>query len=131
MLKRVHHIDYVVRDLEQALEQMRRLFSLEPVTLKVLEGSRKVALFEIGDLRLALVEPLDGQESLAGRWLREHGEGFFHIAFEVDNLDESVAQLEGKGVAFLEKPKHPGLGWRVVTLDPRCTLGVLTQLVGE
>ena len=131
MIKRVHHFDYVVKDLEQAVNRMRQLFSLEPVTRKVLEGSRKVALYEIGDVRLALVEPLDDQGSLAGRWLRDHGEGFFHIAFEVDDLDRCVAQLEEKGIGFLEKPKQPGFGWRVATVDPRYTLGVLTQLVGE
>lgn len=131
MLKRIHHMDYVVKDLDRAIEQFESIFGLGTKKRAVLENNREVALFEIGSFRLALVQPLKGRESLAARWLREHGEGFFHVAFEVEDLDQSVTSLQAKGVSFLEEPKPPGLGWRVATIDPKDTLEVLTQLVGE
>lgn len=131
MIERIHHMDYVVRDLDRASEQLETVFGLQVKERKVLEGNREVALFEIDDFRIALVRPLGGEESLASRWLNEQGEGFFHVAFKVDDLDRRVAELEAKGISFIEKPKPPGLGWRVATIDPEYTVGVLTQLVGE
>jgi len=132
MLKRVHHIDFVVRDLDRAAERYTKIFGVEPLERERLEH-RGVELvrFRLGDVWLVLVQPV-GEKGPVREFLEEHGEGFFHIGFEVDDVEAEAKRLEGEGIELGNREPRLGVeGWRLVDLEMGGTFGVYLQLVEE
>lgn len=132
MLRRVHHIDFVVRDLDLAAERFERIFGVEPLGRERLED-RGVELvrFEIGDVWLVLVQPV-GPRGPVREFLDAHGEGFFHIGFQVDDAAAEAERLERQGIGLVNRfPRRGVEGWQLVDLDMDDTMGVYLQLVQD
>jgi len=129
-LKRIHHIDYVVRDLNQAVARYQKLFGIPLRTRERLENRGvEIARFRLGDTWIILVQPIQ-DDSPVRRFLDEHGEGFFHIAYEVEDLPGMVLDLKQQGVKLMNEVPRRGLeGWQLVDIEREETFGVLTQLV--
>ena len=129
MLKRVHHINFVVRDIEQAQRQYAEVLGLD--NFEVIEHPARpvrTARTKLGDTWLVLVQPLD-TDSPPARHLAEHGEGFFLISYEVDDLDMVLDKLVSNGVKPMDTEPRPGiLNWKVSDLS---LLGARVQLVEE
>ena len=129
-LKRIHHIDHVVRDLDRAVEQYRKLFDV-PIDKQEPLPSRGVltARFLLSDTWVVLVQPIR-DDSPVKRFLDNHGEGFYHIAYEVDDLPAMVSHLKTQGVKLMNEMPRKGLeGWNLIDLERDETLGLMTQLV--
>lgn len=80
----IHHVNFVVRDLDRACTHFENALGLEPfeVVDHAPRGAR-VARSRIGESWLVLVAPYD-PDSVPGRYLEAHGEGFFLLSLEVD-----------------------------------------------
>ena len=53
------------------------------------------------------------------KYIEKRGEGIHHIAFEVENIDEALAELKAKGVRLVDEVAKPGAhGCRVAFLTP-------------
>ncbi len=138
MLRRVHHIDFVVRDLDAAAEKYSRILGVEPLGRERLED-RGVELvrFELDNVWIVLVQPLAEMPELAELgpvrdFLEQHGEGFFHIGLQVDDVAVEAARLEREGVGLVSRNPRRGVeGWQLVDLDMDDTFGVYLQLVQD
>ena len=130
MVRRIHHLDIVVRDLERATERYRLILGQEPLGRETLpERGIDLARFRLGDTWLILVQPTR-DDSPVMDFLREHGEGFFHIAYEVDDVEAVGRSLAAAGIGVVnEVPRRGVEGWKLVDLEIADTLGVMTQLV--
>jgi len=131
MLKSVHHVNFIVSDLDAAVQNYESILGLGPFKHEELpERGVSTARVLVGDVWIVLVAP-QSEDSIAGRYLRDHGEGFFLMSFGVDNLDQAVAELAQRGAISADTIARPGiLGWQVVDLDTQNSLGVgfhLTQ----
>jgi methylmalonyl-CoA/ethylmalonyl-CoA epimerase len=129
VLNCVHHINFVVADIDAAVESYQDMLGLGPFEYEDLPGrSVTTARALIGDVWLVLVSP-QSQDSVAGRYLRDHGEGFFLMSFGVDNLDQAVAELAQRGTTSSDSKTRSGiLGWRVADLETEDRLGVRFHL---
>ena len=89
----IHHINFVVRDLERACARFEELLGVEPfeVVDHAPRGAR-IARSRVGESWLVLVSPYD-PDSVPGRYLAEHGEGFFLLSLGVDALDNPRAGI--------------------------------------
>lgn len=85
----IHHINFVVHNLDQACARFEETLGLEPFEIvdHAPRGAR-VARSHIGDSWLVLVAPYDA-ESVPGRYLEKHGEGFFLLSLAVDDLEDT------------------------------------------
>ena len=130
MIKKIHHINFVVHDLETAVSRYQTMLGLEfSIRDELPDRGVVTARAKLGETWLILVQPIR-KDSEPGRYLAEHGEGFFLISYAVDDLRGAVDDLIGKGVTFTQSQPRAGLDdWRVMDIDPEKTLGVLTQLV--
>src|SRR5210317_681325 len=108
----VHHINFVVCDLDSAEQRYRQLLRLEPAIREDLPARGvRTARFRLGDVWLVLVQPLSDTGEPA-RHLREQGEGFFLISFAVNDLDAAVSELQHRGKSFTSETPREGLqGW--------------------
>lgn len=129
---RVHHINFLVSDLDLGEARYRALLGLGPAKRDELPGREVItARFRLGDVWLVLVQPTSEQGEPA-RHLREHGEGFFLISFGVDDLDAALESAREAGAGFTSEQPRFGLdGWRVMDFDPGLTFGAKLQLVEE
>jgi methylmalonyl-CoA/ethylmalonyl-CoA epimerase len=130
MIGKIHHINYLVKDLNEAVGRYERLFGLK-VARRDRLGERGVetARFRLGEAWIVLVQPID-PDSVPGRHLAEKGEGFFLVSYEVDDLLAAAARVKETGARLLNEIPRQGLdGWRVIDIHPNDTNGVQTQLV--
>jgi len=130
MLKKVHHINFLVSDLEQTSSRYRSIFGVEPGKIEFLpERGVKVARFRLDNVWIILVQPTD-PDGMPARHLASEGEGFFLMSFQVDDIESAAALVKKQGGRVLdETPRHGLDDWKVVDIDPRDTFGARFQLV--
>ena len=81
----------------------------------------------IGDDVLQLASPVDADNPVM-RFLERKGEGFYNLALEIDDLDETVRELASQGVRVSEPIElEPGVRSAFVTMA--ATHGLSVQLV--
>ncbi len=130
MLNRIYHLGYAVEDIEAASIFYEENFGAVLGEPEVVEEQGIVAtMFRVGESNIELVQPTR-PDSPVGKFLAKRGEGFHHVAFEVDDLSGTLAELERNGVELIdEEPRRGAGGTRVAFVHPRGAFGVLTELV--
>ncbi len=132
MIERIHHIDFVVRDLELAIDRWTRLLDRSPRDREELPGRGVVlARFQVGEIWIILVQPTR-DDSPVQTYLNTFGEGFFHIAWAVEDLEVEAERLHETGLAGVsDQPRRGVEGWRLLDIDAGAMFGVMSQLVEE
>lgn len=131
MFQRIHHVAFLVEDLDTAIDRFERQFDTPPLTRREMTGDfeLEIALFPVGESLVELITPTSERGWVYEHW-REHGDGFFHIAFEVEDIREGMATLRALGVGFDSEEPREGFDWEVATMDADDTL-VPMQLVED
>lgn len=127
----IHHVGYVVADLDAGLAALGGPFALTVTAREVMEAQGVEALMaesaEGGAIEL--IRPLDPDGAIA-RFMAARGQGFHHVAFAVPDVDAALGDLRARGAELIDERGRRGLGGhRVGFVHPRSTLGVLTELV--
>jgi methylmalonyl-CoA epimerase len=130
MLNRIYHLGYAVEDIEAASEFYRENFGATPTEPEVVEEQGIIAtMFRVGESSIELVQPMR-QDSPVGKFLAKRGEGFHHVAFEVDDLRLALAELKSNGVELIDEvPRRGAGGMKIAFVHPEGAFGVLTELV--
>ena len=130
MLNRIYHLGYAVRDIEAASRFYEDNFGAVPGEPEFVEEQGIVAtMFSVGDSTIELVQPTR-PDSPVGKFLAKRGEGVHHVAFEVEDLRETLAELRRNGVELIdEEPRRGAGGTRIAFVHPKGAFGVLTELV--
>ena len=121
----IHHLNFIVRDLEAAVPVWEKLLGV-PVARRDELAERGViaARFRLGETWLVLVQPTRA-DSVPGRFLETHGEGFFLLSLGVTSLADELARL---GEAAFSSPVRTGAdGWQVRDLDRAILAGIQLQ----
>ncbi|WP_181350034.1 methylmalonyl-CoA epimerase [Thalassobacillus sp. CUG 92003] len=127
--KKIAHIGIAVHSIEQALPFYKDVVGLDLSVVEDVESEQvKVAFLKIGESNIELLEPLsDGSPIQA--FLTKRGEGIHHIAFEVDDIHNRLAQYKELGVPLInEAPKSGAHQSEIAFLHPKAAHGVLYEL---
>lgn len=129
LFKSVHHINFIVADLDAAVQNYERILGLGPFEIENLEQRGvRTARVRVGDVWIVLVSP-QRTDSDVGRYLQRHGEGFFLLSFGVDDLGQALDELTRRAGATAHSDIRQGLsGWRVADLETQDRLGVAFHL---
>jgi len=129
-LRGIDHICFAVKNLEQARRAYEDGLGLEPAVEYTSEKEAiKVVRYYVGDVALELMEPTR-PDSDVGRFLEKRGEGFFLISYRVDDVDEALKELAGKGVDTIDKKPRELMGNRYAFVHkPRELAGMLTEVL--
>lgn len=129
MLRRIYHLGYAVESLEEAANFYREHFGAEiSAPEEVPEQGIRTVMFDVGESRIELLEPT-GPDTPVGKFLAKQGEGFHHVAFEVEDLDSALKDLSREGVDLIdEEPRIGAGGVRMAFIHPKGAFGVLTEL---
>ena len=130
--KGIHHLGVAVEDLDEAVETYRQLFGAELEQRDVVESQGvEAAAVRIGENRVELLASL-GAETPVGKFLSKRGPGVHHVAFEVSDLRQELAELAEQGVHVIDQEPHRGLfGLEVAFVHPESVHGVLAELVAS
>ena len=126
----LHHINFIVRDLDLAVARYQQALGFgDPIRDELPERGVRIARYQLGETWLVLVQPTR-EDSIPGRHLREHGEGVFLVSLGVDKLDESIESVRAAGVGVLDdEPRRGADGWKIQDIGPEDFFGVHLQLV--
>ena len=124
MVQSVHHINFIVRDLAEAVPVWERVLGKPAHAYDQLEGRGMVSVrFDIGGTWIVLVQPTG--PGVPADHLRKNGEGFFLMSLGVDSLE---AEIDRSGSDLLHGRQRAGVDhWRVQDLDIAKTLGAQLQ----
>ena len=126
----IDHVGVAVADLDSALALYGDTFAM-PLAHRetVTEQGVEAALLDVGPCHVELLHPL-GPETPVGKFLERKGPGLHHVAYRVDDIERTLAELEGKGVELIDSAPRTGIrNSRVAFVHPRATGSVLTEIV--
>lgn len=131
-LTQIDHVGIAVSDLDEAVENYRRTFGIEPTHRERMEdqGVEEV-LFAVGESYVQLLGAL-GPETPVGRFLERRGPGVHHMAYRVESVADALDDLRAAGVPLVdEEPRAGSRGTRIAFVHPKGVGGVLVELVDE
>ena len=126
---KIDHIGIAVKSIDATKQLYTGLLGLTDAGSEtVAEQKVTTAFFPVGDTEIELLESTSPDGPIA-KYLDKKGEGVQHIAFRVDNIEEALAELKGRGVQLIdEKPRRGAGGAKIAFLHPKSTFGVLIEL---
>ncbi len=100
-VKSVDHVAMVVGDLNASLGFWRDALGIDVREVRSVSSEEsQIAFLPLHGSEVELVQPTSQDSGLA-RFLAKRGPGMHHICLRVDNLDEMLDQLKGKGVRLI------------------------------
>jgi methylmalonyl-CoA/ethylmalonyl-CoA epimerase len=129
-IKRIAHLGIAVKDLEPPKKLYTDNLCLESKGEDVVETQKvKVSFIKVGEASLELLLPT-ASDSPVAKFLETKGEGFHHLALEVEDIHAAVAELKAAGVRLIdETPREGAHGMKVAFIHPKATFGLLVELV--
>lgn len=130
MFKRIDHIGIAVESIDDSLVLWHERFQLEVAHREIVEEQGvEAVLLDVGENHIELLAPL-GPDTPVGRFLAKKGPGMHHVAYQVSDIDLTLAALKEAGMALIDEQPRTGIrSSRVAFLHPRSTEGVLTEIV--
>jgi methylmalonyl-CoA epimerase len=128
----IHHVGVAVDDLQSAIETYERLLgaTLEHRAAVPEQGVEAASLL-VGTGRVELLAPT-GADTPVGRFLDRRGSGMHHVAYEVDDVGDAIADLAAAGAELVDDGPRTGLfGLEVAFIHPDAVHGVLTEVVSR
>jgi methylmalonyl-CoA/ethylmalonyl-CoA epimerase len=129
MLTKINHIGIAVKSLDDALPFYRDQLGMAFLgTEEVAEQRVKVAMLQVGESKIELLEPTSDDSPVA-KFLEKNGPGIHHLAYEVENIEAAIAKLLADGARMIdEKPRSGAHSTRIAFVHPKNSGGVLTEL---
>ncbi len=131
MKKKLDHIGVAVRNIEDTILFYENVLGAHLIDRYVSEAKgveSEVAIMEVDGNRTELLAPTNNKTSPIARFIRQKGKGVHHIAYQVDDLDKALEELNDKGIRTLEETlrinKH---GRRLIYLNPADTEGTIIE----
>jgi methylmalonyl-CoA/ethylmalonyl-CoA epimerase len=130
MQKKIDHIGIAVNSIDTALKFYQDLLQIKNCEGEILEDRGiKVVFLYVKDVRIELMEPIR-ENSEISKFLEKRGEGFHHIAFEVDDIEEVLKTAKENGYKTLSDTPQKGAEESLVFfLHPKSANGILTEFV--
>ena len=127
-IKRVNHLGIIVEDLDEAVRSFTEHLGLTLDHIEPYGDELEIAFLPCGDTLVELIEPRTQAGSNAD-YLKEHGPGIQHVAFEVGDLEAALSELAERSVKPLGDAPIPGAGsTRIAFLEPQAFGGILVEL---
>jgi methylmalonyl-CoA/ethylmalonyl-CoA epimerase len=131
-MKKIEHIGIAVKNINESNLLFEKLLGVPAYKEEYVESENvKTSFFKTGINKIELLEATS-EDSPIAKFIEKKGEGFHHIAFDVEDIVTEINRLKKEGFAILnEIPKKGADNKLVVFLHPKGTNGVLIELCQE
>jgi len=125
----IEHIGIAVKNIQESLPIFERLLGTPCYAVEeVADQNVKTAFFKVGQTKIELLEPT-APESPIAKFIEKKGEGIHHLAFAVQDLAASLAELQHAGTRLIDAmPRAGAEGLQIAFLHPASTNSVLVEL---
>ena len=125
----VEHIGIAVKNLKEAIQMYESIFGISCYKIEEVPDQKvRTAFFQIGQTKIELLESND-PEGPINKFIERKGEGVHQIAIAMENLAETLKEMEVKGFQIIDKkPRQGAEGLNIAFLHPKSTGGVLFEL---
>jgi methylmalonyl-CoA/ethylmalonyl-CoA epimerase len=130
MFARIDHIGVAVEDLDAAIALHEGTYGMALVHREVVaEQGVEAVLFDVGENHVELLRPLS-HDTPVGKFLAARGPGLHHVAYQVADIEATLAALEQQGTRLIDTTPRTGIrNSRVAFVHPKSSGGVLTEIV--
>ena len=124
----IEHIGIAVKNLEESIRFYENVLGLSCYRVEEIQDQKvKTAFFKVGQTKIELLESTDAEGPIA-KFIAQKGEGIHHLAFAVENIEQTLKEVKEKGVRLIDtSPRKGAEGLDIAFLHPRSTQGVLTE----
>jgi methylmalonyl-CoA epimerase len=128
-IKHIDHIGIAVKEIRQASRFYTDILGIRLQEIEEVKDQKvRVGFLPITDSEVELLESTAPDGPIA-KYIDNKGEGIQHIAFRVENLAETLAELKAKGVRLIDEVPRLGAGnAKIAFIHPKETNGVLVEL---
>jgi methylmalonyl-CoA/ethylmalonyl-CoA epimerase len=132
MFRKIEHLGIAVTNMEESLRLYEDLLGHTCYKTEVVESEFvKTAFIQVGESKIELLEATNSDSAIA-KFLEKKGQGFHHVAFDVENIDVEIERLLNKGFDLIHKTAKIGAdNKRIAFLHPKATNGLLVELCQE
>jgi methylmalonyl-CoA/ethylmalonyl-CoA epimerase len=132
MIKKIEHIGIAVESIEKSLPIYEQLLGVSCYKTEIVNSEFvKTAFLMVGESKIELLEASDPNSTIA-KFLSTKGQGFHHIAFEVDDIEQEISRLSQLGFELIhQSPKDGADNKRIAFLHPKSTEKLLVELCQE
>lgn len=128
IFKRFDHIGIVVPDLKKAMSALAYFFGFEcREQMEIRESGIRIAFYPLGSGQMELIEfqrPMEEVDSI----VLEPGSGVQHVAFQVDNFDQTLRELTEKGLTVVRGFPREGAHGKVAFFYPTEGLDLMVEI---
>jgi methylmalonyl-CoA/ethylmalonyl-CoA epimerase len=126
---KIDHLGIAVNSIDEGKSFWSEVLGLSfEGTETVAEQKVTTAFLPVGESEVELLESTSADGPVA-KFIEKRGQGFQHVAFRVENIDEALTELKAKGIRLIdETPRRGAGGARIAFLHPQATKGVLVEL---
>lgn len=130
---KLHHLGIAVISIEAALKTYRSLFSALDVEFEPARADAKMKIAMIKTRTGTLIELLEPLSEVGdiGRFIARRGEGFHHVAYEVDDIHAAYENAKNHGLRVLGEIERGAGECDTFFIHPKDTNGVLTEFVSH
>jgi methylmalonyl-CoA/ethylmalonyl-CoA epimerase len=130
MCNRVDHIGVAVEDVDASLELYERDYGMTLVHREIVaEQGVEAVLLDVGENHIELLAPT-GPDTPVGKFIAKKGPGMHHVAYQVDDIEATLAALKRAGLRLIDETPRVGIrNSRVAFLHPKTAGGLLTEIV--
>ncbi len=134
-------VGIVVDDMDSAIEMYSRVLGMEvsaTTTASSYEGrptrykgqpnesTAKLAFFNLDNISIELIQPLKGPSTWED-FLKEHGPGIHHIAFNVTGIEEHAEAFKSAGLPVVQNGGWDGGAYEYIDASEK--MGVIIELL--
>src|SRR5688500_7851653 len=105
-MEKLEHIGIAVKNIEVANKLFAKLLGREHYKMEQVESEGvRTSFFEVSGVKIELLEATTPESPIA-KFLEKKEQGIHHLAFQVDNIYESMKEYEAKGFQLItQEPK--------------------------
>ena len=84
---------------------------------------------QFGDMIVEVIEPLTAGQGPVAKFLETRGEGIYMMAWEVDDIDKAIKELQAKGVRLVNADAESRKKGLMTFVHPKSAHGIMVELV--
>jgi len=131
-MEKLEHIGIAVKDIDKANTMFAQLLGRAHYKIEDVESEGvRTSFFELGGVKIELLEATRDDSPIA-KFIEKRGEGIHHLAFQVEDIRQSIVECRQQGFQVLNEEPKKGADNKVICfLHPKSTAGVLIELCAE
>jgi len=131
-MNKLEHIGIAVKSLNDSEIIFQDILGTESYKNElVISENVNTLFFQLGETKIELLEATS-EDSPIARFIEKKGEGLHHIAFHVENIQEKIEELKGKGYKMIHDVPRTGADDKIIAfMHPKSSNGVLIELCAD